>query len=299
MHFLFWVAAAVVSAWEPAVHALSAESVPPLLPTLFLVALALLAVRADGTRHRTLALAGIAGTLSVPALSVLAYEYGRPMLFEGASGPVATAACVVLVAAADLVKRRRPAPPYLLPTTAVAVPFLVAEADLRFGGLAWFSLPDWLAIELLFGSGVLSALVLLAVATRRLWVRAVTVGALAVGAVAGVSAALLPLSYGYEARQAAIAEKRVVVKESGEGVIPSGEIWQYPAEGGGVVIADVRTESELPPLEHIEAEGRMSPFWYTGAYLAAAAIVMLGRARPAPGVEAAEPVTDVTRPAGS
>ncbi|MEV2271062.1 hypothetical protein [Nonomuraea africana] len=115
--------------------------------------------------------------LSLPAISVLAHEYGGvvgSLLFDHTAGPVATVVCVMLIAAADLMARRRSAVPYLLPTLAVALPFLVATADLWTGNLAWFSLPDWIAIEVLLGSGVLAGLVLAAVVTRRLWLRVAT-----------------------------------------------------------------------------------------------------------------------------
>ncbi|MFE3451165.1 hypothetical protein ACFXJ8_19810 [Nonomuraea sp. NPDC059194] len=294
MHFLFWVAAVAVSAWEPVDYALSAERIPYPLPTALLLVLALLALRADEARHRTLALVGIGGTLTVPALA-----YAWPLLFEGAaSGAVATVACVALIAAADLVAGRRPAMPYLVPTIAVAVPFLVAEADLRMGNLGWFSLPDWLAIKVLLSSGALSVLVLAAVATRRLLLRVVTVYTLVAAALVGVAAGLVPLSYGYAEREAAIPETRLVVKKSGEGDIPPDETWIYRGKSGGLVMAFPGGPS-LAPLEVYEAEPRLSPFWYTGAYLATAALVLAaGRWRPSGDRlgPVAEPRPNISRP---
>jgi hypothetical protein len=188
MHSLFWAAAVIVSAWETATVGLPlALTAASLLPTVFLLGLAILARVAEGPAHRRLALVGIAGMLSLPAISVLAHEYGGVVgsfLFDHVAGPVATVVCVVLIAAADLVVQRRSALPYLLPTLAVALPFLVAVADLWTGHLAWFSLPGWLAIEVLLGSGALAVLVLVAVVTRRLWLRVVTVYTLELAALA-------------------------------------------------------------------------------------------------------------------
>ncbi|MEU4549746.1 hypothetical protein [Nonomuraea dietziae] len=148
-----------------------------LLPTVLLLGPAILARVAEGSAHRRLALIGIAGMLSLPAVSVLAHEYGGvvgSLLFDHVAGPVATVVCVVIIAAADLVVQRRSALLYLLPTLAVALPFLAATANLWTGDPAWFSLPDWLAVEVLLGSGLLAVLVLIAVVTRRLWSRVVT-----------------------------------------------------------------------------------------------------------------------------
>ncbi|GAA3473519.1 hypothetical protein GCM10018965_080720 [Nonomuraea roseola] len=278
----------IVAAWEAATVGLPlAFTAASLLPTVFLLGLAILARVAEGPAHRRLALVGIAGMLSLPAISVLAHEYGGvvgSLLFDHVAGPVATVVCVVLIAAADLVVQRRPALPYFLPTLAVALPFLVAVADLWTGDLAWFSLPGWLAIEVLLGSGVLAVLVLIAVVTRRLWLRVVTVYTLALAALVGVAAALVPLSYGYTARDEAL---RVALEPAEPSPSPmsseaidellTGEPRQF-----GVLLEDdgLGGTPSLPPLEMIEEERRLSPFWYTGAYLAAALIVFTRRTAP-------------------
>ncbi|GAA2809147.1 hypothetical protein [Nonomuraea dietziae] len=292
MHSLFWAAAVIVSAWEAATVGLPLAFIAAsLLPTVFLLGLAILARVAEGPAHRRLALVGIAGMLSLPAISVLAHEYGGvvgSLLFDHVAGPVATVVCVVLIAAADLVVQRRSALPYLLPTLAVALPFLVAVADLWTGHLAWFSLPDWLAIEVLLGSGALAVLVLSAVVTRRLWLRVVTVYTLVLAALVGVAAALVPLSYGYAARDEALQAAWEAEPERIEPI--DGPLTDDPQHfrvgldtwmSSPPSLKDARPPTvSLPPLEMIEEERRLSTLWYTGAYLAAALIVFTRRAAP-------------------